>query len=153
MFRFSTILNFVNGVPFTKYDVTTLTTGNFEVNLQLPPGLTCRQCILQVINAGHSLTRRSGNNILFHENLQWTYVTGNRWGTCSNGTQGLGCGPQETFRACSDIGVFPVGGLVLAFYLFRAYIIDCFCLAGLFLLPPAHLLLNQSPQQQWPQQR
>lgn len=39
--------------------------------------------------------------------LQWTYTTGNRWGQCSDGTQGLGCGPQEMFRACSDVSIIP----------------------------------------------
>ena len=33
------------------------------------------------------------------------YEKGNRWGDCGNGTQAEGCGPQETFRACSDIFV------------------------------------------------
>jgi hypothetical protein len=34
-------------------------------------------------------------------------VGGNNWGTCSNGTSGLGCGPQETFRSCADIRITP----------------------------------------------
>jgi hypothetical protein len=48
-------------------------------------------------------------------NLQWTYYTGNTWGKCENGTEGMGCGPQETFRNCGDItiysstGAFPPG--------------------------------------------
>lgn len=33
------------------------------------------------------------------------YVIGNTWGQCGNGTSGLGCGPQEHFRTCSDISV------------------------------------------------
>jgi len=37
--------------------------------------------------------------------LQWTYTAGNNWGVCANGTGDLGCGPQETFRACSDIRI------------------------------------------------
>lgn len=37
--------------------------------------------------------------------LQWTYTAGNNWGTCSNGTEAVGCGPQETFRACADIAI------------------------------------------------
>merc|ERR1719175_240167 len=37
--------------------------------------------------------------------LQWTYTAGNDWGICENGTGSLGCGPQETFRACADIGI------------------------------------------------
>ena len=51
---------------------------------RLPLDVTCDQCI-----------------------FQWTYVAGNNWGQCSNGTSGLGCGPQETFRSCSDIRIVP----------------------------------------------
>lgn len=35
--------------------------------------------------------------------LQWTYVAGNNWGYCEDGSGKLGCGPQEHFRTCSDI--------------------------------------------------
>ncbi|OQR75717.1 hypothetical protein BIW11_00726 [Tropilaelaps mercedesae] len=33
------------------------------------------------------------------------YQQGNNWGTCENGTQAVGCGPQETFRGCADVSV------------------------------------------------
>lgn len=39
--------------------------------------------------------------------IQWTYVAGNNWGICEDGTSGNGCGPQETFRGCSDIAITP----------------------------------------------
>ena len=52
------------------------------VELQLPRNLKCSQCI-----------------------LQWTYTAGNNWGICADGTGALGCGPQEHFRACSDIKI------------------------------------------------
>ena len=29
------------------------------------------------------------------------YFAGNNWGACEDGTAGMGCGPQETFRSCS----------------------------------------------------
>ena len=29
--------------------------------------------------------------------LQWRYVAGNNWGKCPNGTEKVGCGPQEHF--------------------------------------------------------
>jgi len=61
-------------------------TGLRLVYVHLPRRLTCSQCI-----------------------LQWTYTAGNNWGVCSNGTGDLGCGPQETFRACSDIRILPSG--------------------------------------------
>lgn len=43
--------------------------GIFTYRVELPPGITCTQCI-----------------------MQWTYYTGNMWGTCPNGTQSLACG-------------------------------------------------------------
>jgi hypothetical protein len=55
---------------------------DYLVYLQLPPNLFCSRCV-----------------------LQWTYVTGNNWGFCGDGTGKLGCGPQEHFRTCSDIRI------------------------------------------------
>ncbi len=52
--------------------------------VRLPLEVTCKQCI-----------------------LQWSYVGGNNWGDCDDGTSGLGCGPQETFRSCADITITP----------------------------------------------
>lgn len=54
----------------------------YNLNYKLPAGLVCEHCV-----------------------LQWRYIAGNNWGTCKNGTQGLGCGNQEEFRACSDISI------------------------------------------------
>lgn len=34
-----------------------------------------------------------------------TNIQGNTWGQCEDGTSGLGCGPQEHFRTCSDISI------------------------------------------------
>ena len=62
----------------------------------LPYGLTCSQCV-----------------------MQWTYFTGNTWGQCNNGTEGMGCGDQEMFRNCADVqinsivGAYPPGALSL----------------------------------------
>lgn len=58
--------------------------GEFPVTFELPTDLTCSHCI-----------------------LRWTYVTGNTWGHCDNGTATVGCGPQETFKTCSDISILP----------------------------------------------
>ncbi|ESO86389.1 hypothetical protein LOTGIDRAFT_97145, partial [Lottia gigantea] len=57
-------------------------TGIKQLYVVLPSNLVCTQCI-----------------------LQWTYITGNSWGVSPNGTGCVGCGPQENFRACSDIAV------------------------------------------------
>lgn len=32
-------------------------------------------------------------------------ILGNNWGQCSDGTGKVGCGPQETFRGCSDVRI------------------------------------------------
>ena len=64
------------------YQLPSSNTGNYDVRLQLPAGLECEQCI-----------------------LQWTYTAGNNWGTCEDGTEALGCGPQEHFRACADVSI------------------------------------------------
>lgn len=37
--------------------------------------------------------------------LQWRYIAGNNWGMCEDGTGAVGCGPQEEFRACSDVSI------------------------------------------------
>lgn len=66
------------------YQVNDYITGLRLVYVHLPRMVSCEQCI-----------------------LQWTYTAGNNWGTCANGTGSLGCGPQETFRACSDIRILP----------------------------------------------
>jgi len=59
----------------------------YWMRYKLPQGLTCGLCV-----------------------LQWRYRAGNSWGACSNGTQGIGCGPQEEFRACSDISIKTADG-------------------------------------------
>lgn len=68
-----------------SYPINDYVTGLRLVYVHLPRKVTCEQCI-----------------------LQWTYTAGNNWGVCVNGTGGLGCGPQETFRACSDIRILPI---------------------------------------------
>ena len=35
------------------------------------------------------------------------HFAGNNWGSCDDGTSGMGCGPQETFRSCADIRIEP----------------------------------------------
>ena len=60
--------------------------GKYNVTVQLPAHVECDQCI-----------------------LQWTYTAGNNWGWCGDGSGALGCGHQETFRACADISVAAIG--------------------------------------------
>ncbi|KAK3088238.1 hypothetical protein FSP39_016498 [Pinctada imbricata] len=54
----------------------------YKLKVQLPTKLICSQCV-----------------------LQWTYITGNSWGTNKDGASCLGCGIQEEFRNCADISI------------------------------------------------
>lgn len=54
----------------------------FTVPIRLPSDLACEHCV-----------------------FRWTYTGGNNWGKCADGTEGMGCGPQETFRNCGDISI------------------------------------------------
>lgn len=65
-----------------RYVLPSTSRGWFNVTLQIPSGYHCKHCV-----------------------LQWTYVAGNNWGWCANGTGADGCGPQEHFRGCSDIRI------------------------------------------------
>ncbi|XP_066987427.1 uncharacterized protein [Macrobrachium rosenbergii] len=58
--------------------------GSHTVHVQLPDRLSCSHCL-----------------------LQWTWVVGNTWGTCPDGSGANGCGPQETFVNCADVSIFP----------------------------------------------
>jgi len=66
----------------SKYPIYDYSTGIRMLYVHLPKNLNCEQCI-----------------------LQWTYKAGNNWGLCDDGTGAVGCGPQETFRACADIRI------------------------------------------------
>ncbi|XP_061399708.1 uncharacterized protein LOC133335447 [Musca vetustissima] len=62
------------------------TLGDIETTVVLPPGLSCKHCV-----------------------LRWTYTAGNNWGTCEDGTGAIGCGNQETFKSCADVSIVAAG--------------------------------------------
>ncbi|XP_063708828.1 uncharacterized protein LOC134837387 [Culicoides brevitarsis] len=64
-----------------KWYVPSRESKDYEVQLKLPD-IECEHCV-----------------------LRWTYVAGNNWGQCEDGSHALGCGPQEHFRTCSDISI------------------------------------------------
>ncbi|XP_046559870.1 uncharacterized protein LOC124268892 [Haliotis rubra] len=68
------------GGPLVRYSPGS-ETRMFYVKASLPAEVTCDFCV-----------------------LQWTYVTGNTWGTDADGT-GLGHGPQEHFINCANIQI------------------------------------------------
>ncbi|RWS06298.1 uncharacterized protein B4U79_02654, partial [Dinothrombium tinctorium] len=78
----SNVLEVLNSKDKRKYILPSPNPGTFEIRLRLPRDLTCERCV-----------------------LQWTYTAANNWGTCEDGTGKVGCGPQETFRACADIRI------------------------------------------------
>ncbi|RWS25011.1 uncharacterized protein B4U80_11510, partial [Leptotrombidium deliense] len=65
-----------------KYYLPNRNSQTFDVQLRLPNGMSCNRCV-----------------------FQWTYTAGNNWGNCGDGTSKVGCGPQETFRACGDVSI------------------------------------------------
>ncbi|XP_044585224.1 uncharacterized protein LOC123265496 [Cotesia glomerata] len=65
-----------------KYILSSYENGNYQVKLVLPKGIICNQC-----------------------SLRWQWRVANNWGICYDGTGAIGCGPQETFRTCSDIRI------------------------------------------------
>lgn len=67
-----------------RYYLPTTNIGMFEPNIQLPD-IVCDHCI-----------------------LRWTYIAGNNWGICPNGTAAIGCGPQEHFVGCADVSLLNV---------------------------------------------
>jgi len=54
----------------------------FTYRVKLPDGVTCTHCV-----------------------IQWIYFARNTWGSCNNGTEAVGCGNQETFVNCADVGI------------------------------------------------
>jgi hypothetical protein len=65
-----------------KYKLRNFRTGLFKSKIIIPKEYNCTHCI-----------------------LRWRYISGNNWGICKDGIGRLGCGPQEEYRACSDISI------------------------------------------------
>ncbi|XP_043286016.1 uncharacterized protein [Venturia canescens] len=55
---------------------------HYYLKVVLPKNVTCEHCV-----------------------FRWQYRAGNMWGVCEDGRRGLGCGPQELYRTCSDIKI------------------------------------------------
>lgn len=93
--------------------VTVDRTGWYNIRYRLPANVRCARCVLQWnYRAGKKLllyriTKCISSISLPHLNFTITnyLFVGNNWGWCDDGTGALGCGPQETFRSCSDITI------------------------------------------------
>jgi len=57
-------------------------TDDAHLHVKLPAGLTCKRCV-----------------------FQWHWTGANYYGTCANGTAGMGCGGQQTYIACADVAI------------------------------------------------
>lgn len=104
-----------------KVELTANHNGYFEFRVCDEPKGTTQECLdKNVLTIDGSTTKfypRDGNKVYemkyqlpddfecAHCVLQWRYIAGNNWGHCENGTEAVGCGPQEEFRACADIAV------------------------------------------------
>jgi len=76
------LLELADGSGNTRYMLEEQRIGRFVIPVKLPDDITCTQCV-----------------------LQWWWNCGNNWGNCKNGTEGMGCGPQETWANCADIAI------------------------------------------------
>lgn len=72
----------VSSDPSTRYRLPTAANGLYLLRVKLPDNLTCDYCV-----------------------LRWHWRSANNWGDCEDGTSGLGCGPQETYRNCADVAI------------------------------------------------
>lgn len=75
-------LQFIDGSYSMKLQTDHSDKGLKSLSLLMPEDVSCISCV-----------------------LRWNYRTGNNWGTCINGTEGVGCGPQELYRNCADISI------------------------------------------------
>ncbi|CAL8120249.1 unnamed protein product [Orchesella dallaii] len=86
MDRNTLLIRLQNGTVVPRFIIeTTEKSSTFDMELLLPRALNCSRCA-----------------------LQWHYKTGNSWGVCEDGSEGLGCGPQETFINCADVSITPL---------------------------------------------
>ena len=92
------------------------------IPVQLPHGRSCHKCVLRWhwksgnINKHmmftHACVLLTHRECFLSERNKLTPINaGNNWGRCNDGSQQVGCGPQETYRNCADIAVSNDGGI------------------------------------------
>ena len=67
---------------FSVWSLPSAEARSYNLSVVLPSNMECEHCL-----------------------LQWTWRTANSWGVCEDGTGAMGCGQQETYRACSDVRI------------------------------------------------
>lgn len=114
-------LKLADGESFHFLEPTARMGTRVRLQVKLPDGLECWQCIIQwTYVAGkkspHEHTYLKKTNI---HAILFVNISGNNWGIgaqtadisspdCLNNPLGkLGCGPQETFRGCADVCIGP----------------------------------------------
>lgn len=78
--------------------------GTVLLTVRLPQDLICERCVFQweyVTGEKETYLRLTQILFLIYNDL----LAGNVWDECEDGSEGLGCGPQETFRNCADISI------------------------------------------------
>lgn len=79
-----------------------------ELELQLPESTLCESCVLQMTyHAGNnwgSMDKYTFLKIVLSNSIN-NYLKKMMYTACKNGTEGMGCGLQETFRNCMDIAI------------------------------------------------
>lgn len=73
--------------------------GIFKYRIELPPYVTCTQCILQWTYCKYTALLKSCCKYIHIFHTKYKHLsafeypdTGNMWGTCPNGTEAIGCG-------------------------------------------------------------
>ncbi|XP_076068222.1 uncharacterized protein LOC143040732 [Oratosquilla oratoria] len=66
----------------TLYTLPNHHSGTFTIPVKMPSDFSCSYCV-----------------------MQWWWTCANSWGECPDGSEGMGCGPQESFVNCADISV------------------------------------------------
>lgn len=77
-------VNLTDGSSAVTLPDDTRKVGFYTIPLKLPRDRKCSHCI-----------------------LRWDWKSANNWGLCANGTEAMGCGPQEEYRNCADIAIDP----------------------------------------------
>lgn len=83
-----------------RYIVPIFRPADFDMLVRLPEQVGCNHCVFRWTYVAGKLRA-----VVWSLSLDLWFVSGNNWGICPNGRGATGCGPQETFRGCSDIRI------------------------------------------------
>ena len=121
---------FLHSFPFGWWWWTSNVMPRYWMRYRLPEGVSCALCVLQWRYwAGNSWGRFSTQFIKISSLLIFIILVPTRCNNgswcdnffiitiltirCENGTESIGCGPQEEFRACADLAIHSLEGKVM----------------------------------------